>query len=132
MDGYYNPYYPYTPTPGGMQSYAPPPKQEKVPIVNGWNGANACQMAPDSSRLALDSSGSMIWLITTDSAGYKTITPYDISDHKENAPTQIPIPDFSAIETRLSRLEAFMNEFNTPTTSAVTVTQIQPAATAAE
>ena len=126
MDTFSNPYYPYTPS---IPGYSPPPKQETVLMVNGWNGANACQMAPNSSKLALDTSGTMIWLIITDGAGYKTITPYDIFDHKDvSAQPQTPTVDLSAIEARLSRLEAFVNEFNTPTAPAVTVKPVQTAA----
>ena len=123
MDAY-NPYYPYTPT-VPTQTYTPQLKQETVLTVNGYNGANACQMAPNSSKLALDISGTMIWLIVTDGAGYKTITPYDIFDHKEPTPVQTPSVDLSTIEARLSKVEAFMNEFNTPTAPAVTVKSVQ-------
>ncbi len=123
MDAY-NPYYPYTPT---IPTYTAPLKQETVLTVNGYNGANACQMAPNSSKLALDISGTMIWLIVTDGAGYKTITPYDIFDHKEQPPAQTPSVDLSVIEARLSKLEAFVDEFNTP---AVAVKSAQPSASA--
>lgn len=107
----YNPYYPYTPT---IPAYTSPPRQETVLTVNGYNGANACQMAPNSSKLALDISGTILWLIITDGAGYKSITAYDIFDHKEQ-PAQVPTNtvDLSAIEERLSKLEAFVNELNT-------------------
>lgn len=116
----YNPYYPYTPT---IPTYTSPLRQETVLTVNGYNGANACQMAPNSSKLALDISGSILWLIVTDGAGYKTITAYDIFDHTETAPQPQANPiDLSAIEARLSKLEAFVNEFNSP---AVTVKPAQ-------
>lgn len=76
------------------------PQQEQVLQVNGENGARAVNMGPNSSKLALDMSGLLVWLITTDGAGYKTVTPYDITPHKiESA------PDYSALESRLSKIE---------------------------
>lgn len=94
-----------------------PPAQEEVIQVNGKNGANAVNIAPKSSKLVLDMSGTMVWLITTDGAGYKTVTPYDITQHKEE-----PSPEISGIEelkARMTDLEntvrGFINEFTTDT-----------------
>lgn len=100
----YNPFLsPYAPAPY-MAPQTQPPTQ--VTRVNGENGARAYQIGPNSSALLLDESGTMIWLCTTDGAGYKTVSAYDIAPHQA-----APAPDFSSLEERIKKLEGFMHEF---------------------
>lgn len=80
------------------------PRTEVV-RVNGRNGAEAYAIGPNSSALLLDESGSLVWLVTTDGAGYKTIAPYDITPHQ--APQA---PDFASLEARIKKLEDFFND----------------------
>ncbi len=80
------------------------PKQEVIQ-VSGRNGAEMFQMGPNSSVLLLDTTAPMIWLKTTDGAGYPTITAYDIALQQEPKPV-----DLSAIEERLLKLEEKLNE----------------------
>jgi len=108
-NGIYNPaIMPYF----GMQPQRPAQRQEVVK-VNGENGAMALQLPPNSSAIALDMSGTMIWLITTDGAGYKSVNPFDITPHQTAQP-----PDFASLESRISALERMMN--NASTDSAIT------------
>ena len=79
-------------------------QQMQVIKVNGEGGANAFSMGPNSSALLLDTSGTMIWAVTTDGAGYKTVVPYDISPHKN--PEQIAV---KSLEDRIRRLEELIN-----------------------
>jgi len=76
----------------------------QVTRVNGRGGAEAFRMGPNSSAFLLDESGELLWAVTTDGAGYKTILPYDITPHQEAAP-----PDYSRIEARLTRLEEIID-----------------------
>ena len=62
-------------------SSGPMMKQEVVRI-NGQNGAQAYQMAPNSSALLLDVSAPLVWLVQSDGAGYKTCTPYTIAPYE--------------------------------------------------
>ena len=75
------------------------PRQE-VTKVNGENGARAYSMGPNSSALLLDETGTIVWLVTTDGAGYKTVAPFDISPHQTAAP-----PDYNDLEERIRKLE---------------------------
>ena len=85
-----------------MQTAAP---QMQVTKVNGAGGANAFSMGPNSSALLLDASGTMIWAVTTDGAGYKTVAAYDIVPHKsEEAIT------YEGLESRIKRLEDMIND----------------------
>ena len=85
-----------------MQPAAP---QMQVTKVNGAGGANAFSMGPNSSALLLDPSGTMIWAVTTDGAGYKTVAAYDIVPHKsEEAIT------YEGLESRIKRLEDMIND----------------------
>ena len=86
----------------GMMANA---QQTQVVKVNGEGGANAYSMGPNSSALLLDTSGTMIWAVTTDGAGYKTVVPYDISPHKN--PEQIAV---KSLEERIKRLEEMIDD----------------------
>lgn len=81
--------------------------QMQVVRVNGRGGAEAYSIGPNSSALLLDESGRMVWAVTTDGAGYKTISPYDILPHQD-----APTPDYSDLESRIKRLEGIMNELS--------------------
>ena len=97
--------------------------QQQVVKVNGENGARAFQLAPNGSALLLDESGAIVWLITSDGAGYKTLTPYDITPHKI-----APSPDYTTLESRISRLEETINEY-ARNTSATTGEIVKPVST---
>lgn len=56
------------------------PRREVVK-VNGENGARAFPLGANSSALLLDENGVIVWLVTTDGAGYKTVAPFDITPH---------------------------------------------------
>ena len=73
--------------------------------VNGENGARAFSIGANSSALLLDESGLLVWLVTSDGAGYKTVTPYDITPHQV-----APAPDFGSLESRIKRLEELVND----------------------
>lgn len=87
-----------------IQSMHPQVQQTQVVKVNGENGARAYQMGANSSALLLDESGLMVWLATTDGAGYKTVSAYDITPHQ--AAQQ---PDYGSLESRIKRLEEIIN-----------------------
>lgn len=78
--------------------------QMQVTKVNGEGGANAYAMGPNSSAILLDASGTMIWAVTTDGAGYKTVVPYDILPHKSQQKTE-----YENLENRIKRLEELMD-----------------------
>ena len=75
-------------------------QQQQIIKVNGENGARAYQMMPNSSVLLLDENNPIVWLAQTDGAGYKTVTPYNITPY-----AQPEAPDFNSLSDRLKRLE---------------------------
>lgn len=87
------------------QTYQQPTQRYEIIHVNGRNGAEMLQMAPNSSVLLLDDTASVVWLAQTDGAGYKTLTPFDIVPHQE-----APVPDYKSLESRISRLEEMLND----------------------
>ena len=91
---------------GAQQPFQQAPRKEVVK-VNGENGARAFPMGANSSALLLDESGTLVWLVTTDGAGYKTVAPFDISPHQA-----APAPDFNDLETRIRRLEEAISHGN--------------------
>ena len=78
---------------------------QQVTRVNGRNGASQYQMGANSSALLLDESGTMVWLATTDGAGYKTVQAYDIAPHKDE-----PAPDYGDLESRVKTIEKRLEE----------------------
>lgn len=88
-----------------QQAIQPQAQQEKVIEVTGRNGANALNMGPDSSVLALDNTAPIVWLVKTDSAGYKSLTPYDIKPHEEEK----PVDHYKELEDRIAKLEETVN-----------------------
>jgi len=104
MMGYQSPYFnPYGFMQQGQIQQAQPPTQ--VTKVNGENGAKAYQMGANSSALLLDESGVMVWLVTSDGAGYKTVSAYDIVPHQTT-----PAPDFGSLESRIQTVEKKLEE----------------------
>ena len=101
----YNPYNPYNPYQQNQQSFMPSqaPRQELVK-VNGKPGAEAYQMAPNSSALLLDETAPIVWLAQTDGAGYKTLSPYSISPYQPEPPV-----DVKSLLQRVEKLEAMIN-----------------------
>ncbi len=80
------------------------PQTQEVIKVNGVNGVNAYQMAPNSSVLLLDTTAPIVWLVQTDGAGYKTSTPYDITPHESEESVQ-----YKTLEERIAKLEETIN-----------------------
>lgn len=91
----YNPY--------NMQIPAMQSTSQEVVKVNGKNGADAYQLPPNSSALLLDTTASIVWLVQTDGAGYKTATAYDIIPHKTEQ--EVVIDNFKLLDARISKLE---------------------------
>lgn len=101
MNGYQNPFFnPY----GFMQQQPVQPVSQQVDKVNGRNGAMQYSIGANSSAWVLDQSGEISWLITTDSAGYRTVTAYDIRPHQD-----APAPDYGSLESRIQKLEEIVN-----------------------
>lgn len=123
MNGFQNPYM----NQFGMQQQVYQPAypigpQMQVTKVNGENGARSFQMGANSSALLLDENGLLVWLVTSDGAGYKTVAPYDITPHKD-----APAPDYGHLETRIARLEEIINGSNTVNTVNTSANRKKPA-----
>lgn len=106
MYGNYRPYNPY----GGYYTApqtAPqqPQIQQNILKVNGANGANAIQLRPNSSVLAIDNTQPVVWLAQTDGAGYKTVTPYAITPVQDVRETKI-----QQMETEIAELKQIVEE----------------------
>ena len=80
---------------------------QQIIQVNGEAGARMYQMMPNSSALLLDETAPLVWLVQTDGAGYKSVTPYKIEKYEPE-----PAPNYNDILDRLTKLEAKYNESN--------------------
>ena len=73
--------------------------------VNGRAGAEAFQMGENSSVLLLDETANIIWFAQTDGAGYKSLTPFTITQYIEQ-----PKVDINALNDKVSQLEDMIAE----------------------
>ena len=85
----------------------------EIPKVNGRDGANAFQLGPNSAVFLMDqaSDGIVIYLVTTDGAGYKTVTQIDGAIHQDSvveAPDTEVVNRLTAIEKRLDHFEEML------------------------
>lgn len=106
---------------GGYYGQAQAPKYDVI-HVNGQNGAQALQMAPNSSAIVMDDTAPLVWLCQTDGAGYKTVRAFDISPHQDSQPV-----DVGSLEARIQRLEEIVND-----KSAEPIPAAKPARTSAK
>ena len=96
----------------GMQQQTQQPQNQKIPRCDGEKGALSFDLAPNSSMLILDNSGTLIWAIASDGIGNKTASPYDIFPHEVK-----PEPDYSDLVKRIEAIERMIA--NASTDSAV-------------
>lgn len=94
--------------PSYPQSYPQAYAKQDVIRVNGKGGAEAFVLPPNSSVLLLDETSPLVWLKTTDGAGYPSLTPYTITPYKEE-----PMPDYKTLSDRIAKLEEIINEPHT-------------------
>lgn len=87
----------------------------RTPVVNGREAAEIFRLGPDSNVILMDQSGKMIWIVATDSAGYRTVQPYDISLHTEPEP-----PDYNLLLSRMNKMEEMLSGFISAANSART------------
>lgn len=108
-EGYDYAPYPF-PQPVGVPSRQRPARCDILRVA-GRRGAEALQLGPNSSALALDETAPLVWCIQTDSAGVKTLTPYTITLYAEPVPVSM-----DELSERLSRLEALLSAKSDPDT----------------
>lgn len=80
-------------------------QETHTPKVSGRPGAEAFQIGANSDALLLDNTAPIVWLVQTDSAGYKTLTPYDITPHEEKKPEDV----YKSLEERITKIEEKLN-----------------------
>ena len=88
-----------------MMNYNRGYSRMEVIKVNGENGARAYNMPPNSSALLLDETAPIVWLKTTDGAGYATLNPFSITPYEP-----APAVDINDLVNRIARLEERLNE----------------------
>lgn len=106
--GWYNPLMAQQPIMQPNYFQPPAPKYELIQI-KGEAGAKNFRMAPNSKTILVDETAPMVWFAQTDSGGYLTVEPYDISPHK--AQEQINVNDLAERVRRLE--EQYVQQSNT-------------------
>lgn len=90
--------------------------RQEIVKVHGENGARAYQMAANSSALLLDDTDAIVWLVQTDGAGCKTLSPFTITPYHA-----APAIDLQDLKARLEKLE---EKFNEPDNSKANVPEL--------
>lgn len=126
--------YPYNPLAVGQPSFNPylpqpvynpvqqVPQVQPIPVVqgprmeiqsvNGKESALAFAIGPNSSVILADAINPKIWIVTTDSSGFKAVKGFKIiPDEDEPAPEKVQEDKMSALEERLTKLEERMNDY---------------------
>ena len=88
-------------------------QKREVEYVNGVEGANTFQMAPNSSALALDKDQNILWVMATDQNGSKSVVKgYWIGD-EYIPPKPVTMEDLMAqmqsMNERLTKMEGSSN-----------------------
>ena len=98
--------------------YRPLPVRREVDRVHGKEGADAFFLAPNSSAIFLDETQPVVWLKTTDSAGYATVTGYSISPLQTSDAAVLEVEEPQSVDTfkedvmtRLDKLERMIEEY---------------------
>jgi hypothetical protein len=99
-----NPWNPYNPYQNQQAFAQQAPQRREVDTVNGRPGAEQFPLGPDSNVILLDKTAPIVWFVQTDSAGYKSLSPYSISPYQPEAPV-----DVKALLHRVEKLEAMIN-----------------------
>lgn len=87
----------------GATGYNPWPRYELIK-VNGEIGAQNFRMAPNSDALLLDSNQPILYHVSTDGAGYLSVTPYDLVPRQTT-----PQVDINQLNQRVAQLEEMIN-----------------------
>ena len=105
--------YPSQTLANGYNPYGTNYSRYEIIRVNGENGAKAFQMAPNSNILLLDENDPIIWLAQTDGAGYKTVTPYQITPYQPDPvidpQTEQTLKMLNDMDQRIKELEEKVN-----------------------
>lgn len=111
----YNPFTPTTgvPTPTLFSQFQQPLQQIEIQKVMGEESARNYPLAPNSSIILLDANNPLIWVVTTDASGYKTVNPFTITPYTPEKPlSQADINDqLEKVNARLDKLEERMHKY---------------------
>jgi hypothetical protein len=77
---------------------------QQITEVNGEAGANAYNLAANSSVMLLDTQQPICYVVKTDGAGYKTVMAFDMTPHVPKEQVMM-----NSIEERLKKLEEMIN-----------------------
>ena len=105
QQGYPQPNWYYQPT----QAQAQPQQQpfDLIIAVSGRNGAEAFQMPPNSRAVLFDDKRDIMYRVSTDGAGYKTVTEFDFSPREgAEKPSEAQYATKTDIEALMAEIDA--------------------------
>ena len=112
--GFYNPYLSQMNQQQFIPNYQPvsaPPPHMEIQRVNGKESAMSYAMGPNSSVVLVDNLAPKIWLVTTDSSGFKAVTGFRIIPDEEDENGYLKAPEGpTAVENPIEKLSKRMDE----------------------
>lgn len=108
----------YSPNMWGQMQAPNQMHNSEVIRVNGEEGAKAYQMMPNSSVLLLDVTQPVVWLKTTDGAGYPVIAGYSITPLEPKEEPKDNSEKLTALEERIARIERKLSNEQSNSTDA--------------
>lgn len=113
------PFNPYQPMPSYGYGYYQPqqhqPQQQPMHgfvYVTGIDGAKAYQMPPNSEMPLFDDSGDVLYIKTTDGAGFPTITVVDCTRRDSQPVSQQDVPTMADVEAVHNEIEQLRREIH--------------------
>ena len=103
----YNPMQPMN-MPQGVNPYMPQARQPAMELtrVTGIQGAQAYQMPPNSTAALFDSGCDIMYIKTTDGAGFPTIRTFEFKPYEE--PAAMPAPEYATKADLMALREELM------------------------
>ena len=104
------------PTQAQAQQPAPQPF-DLIIAVSGRNGAEAFQMPPNSRAVLFDDKQDVMYRVSTDGAGYKTVTEFDFSPREAaEGPSEGQYATKADLEALMERIDALAAQKPVPRT----------------
>ncbi len=94
----------------GMGYQRTPQPFDGIISVSGLDGANAYQMPPNSRAALFDKNEDVVYIKTTDGAGFPTMVPYNLTlaTMASKADDTVTRKDLESIEQKIDRIEEML------------------------
>ena len=100
-----------------FQAQTQPQQQSQIEYVNGVESAKAYQLAPNNSKLLMDSTMARFYIKQADASGFCTIKAFDFMEVQEGAPSTeyVSRGEFDELRGQINQyIEMFTSQVKQP------------------